>query len=297
MARLRTGRFLVSVIVLAGIIAIPLLAFGQKYRIFSSEEYGFSMKYPDTWVKIDNPPGNYYVVFQAPDKIEGYRNRIQVAAHRPVKDPTEVFLQEMRNGVKEMQKSSAGQKPEQLRVRIVDEGEFKCDVPGAYYFVIQAFEDKENIWLDIVVVFYKYDKTLLRVSCLAPPKSMERYHKIFNDVLVSVRFQPTSEATAEPPKPSPVPPPAPGTPSAAPRPERTTEAPAPATQPPAPMVRPGQPAAPAPGVAAPRTLSPAAPQVETVAPGTPTEPAPGGRPVPRGPLRQPTRPPSTGIVE
>lgn len=194
---------------------VPVSAISQDLNEFRSDEYGFVMKYPATWVKIDNPKGNYYKVFQAPDLTDGFRPRIHVAAHKPVKDSIEVFLDEMRKGIKDLQKGSSEGKQ---AVRILDEGPFECDVPGAYYFFIQALEDKLSIWMDIVIVFYKHDNTLLRISCLAPSKSMEKFHQLFNDVLISVRFTdggaPASQET--------------GTDVSQPQPEESAETPAPA---------------------------------------------------------------------
>lgn len=265
MAMLRTGRHAVAcAIMIMAFLAIPLLVEAQELKTFTSKEFGFTMKYPASWVKIDNPKGNYYVVFQAPDMTDNFRNRIHVAAHKPVKDPLSVFLQEMRNGIKDLQKKTGNQPKEKQTVRILQEGEFKCDVPGAYFFFIQALEDKLKIWMDIVIVFYKHDQTLLRVSCLAPSKVMERYHKVFNDVLVSVKFQPEAPSAAQPSRPSAVPPPSPGT-------------------------------APQPAVEAPqrqRQMAPA-PQTRPAQPPSAIQPERPGRPAPRGPLRRP----STGIVE
>ena len=73
------------------ILVIPAISSAEDYKVFTSEEYGFTMKYPATWVKLDRPKGNYYVVFQAPDLTDGFRNRIQVAAHKPSKDPLNVL--------------------------------------------------------------------------------------------------------------------------------------------------------------------------------------------------------------
>ena len=110
-----------------------------------------------------------------------------MAAHSPVKDSLEVFKQELRSGITELQgKPSSGK--EKQNVQILDEGDFKCEVPGAYYFFIQAYEEKLKIWMDIVIVFLKNEQTLLRISCLAPSQSMENFYQIFNNVSVSVKF-------------------------------------------------------------------------------------------------------------
>lgn len=175
----------------------PLMVFGMDFKTFTSDEYGFSMKYPATWVKMDKPQGNYYVVFQDPDLTDNFRAKIHVAAHKPVKDQLNVFLQELRNGITDLQKGT-GTAKEKQEVRILDEGEFKSEVPGAYYFFIQAYENTPKIWMDIVIVFFKFDQTLVRVSCLAPSKGMEKFHQLFNEVLVSVRFNQTAPVAEQP---------------------------------------------------------------------------------------------------
>ncbi len=286
----------ISLLIATAVLVIPAISLAEDYKVFSSEEYGFSMKYPGNWVKIDKPKGNYYVVFQAPDLTDGFRNRIHVAAHKPVKDPLNVFLQELRNGIKDLQKKAGGE--DKQEVRIVDEGEFRCEVPGAYYFFIQALENKLKIWMDIVIVFYKQDQTLLRISCLAPSQSMEKFHQVFNDVLVSIRF---AEGKPEA-QPQAVPAPAPGTPPAVVQPTPPTAVP---TQPPGTM------APRTPMQAAPPTSVAPAPQLQPSPPSTgPSGPLPGvqpedpmrqlqppsaPRPGPRAPVRQPERP-ATGIV-
>ena len=254
----RTGRISVySLTLVIVFVCLTGLASAQGYATFTSDEYGFTMKYPDTWVKIDNPRGNYYKVFQAPDLIDNFRSRIHVAAHQPVNDNIEVFLKEMRNGIKDLQKKANESGGGKEVVRILDEGPFACDVPGAYYFFIQALEDKLKIWMDIVIVFYKHDKTLLRISCLAPSKAMEQFHQAFNGVLVSVKFT-GGEAAAE----------------QAPAPATTAQpAPPPATTQPMPEEQ-QQPA----------PLAPPAPTGPTVTPQAPQAP-PGG-----GPMRGPTAP-------
>ncbi|MBI4964261.1 MAG: hypothetical protein HY913_13365 [Desulfomonile tiedjei] len=251
-------------IIIVFLLIVPVTLWAQDYKEFVSDDYGFSMKYPATWVKIDKPKGNYYKQFQAPDLTDNFRASIHVAAHKPVKDPISVFLQEFRNGIKDLQKT-AGAGKEKQEVRILDEGEFKCEVPGAYFFFIQALEDKLRIWLDIVIVFYKQDQTLLRVSCLAPSSSMEKFQQVFNDVLVSVKFSGGEAEVAPPPR---------------------TTAPPTAPAPPQPMVRPGPPAmAPEP-----------APEARPQPPARQMQPAPAPpKPGPRGPSREPERP-ATGIV-
>ncbi|MBI5249591.1 MAG: hypothetical protein HY912_08860 [Desulfomonile tiedjei] len=282
--------FFARILLMITVFVAPAVCHGEDFKVFTSEEYGFTMKYPATWVKVE-PKGNYYVVFQAPDLTDNFRNRIHVAAHKPVKDPLEVFLKELRNGIADLQKGS-GKKTQE--VRIIDEGEFKCEVPGAYYFFIQAFDDKLRIWMDIVIVFFKQDQTLLRISCLAPSQSMEKFQSTFNEVLVSIKFASQGASggaplpqrpleTIQPPAPTtmqPVPPPPP-------RPQTTY----PPTQTPQPPVQPGmipesapeQPRRPSPEM---RLEQQPAPQVQ---------PAPVPRPGPRGPLRGPEGP-STGIV-
>lgn len=291
---------------------MPAFSSAEDYRVFTSDEYGFTMKYPVTWVKIDKPQGNYYVVFQAPELVDNFRSRIHVAAHSPVKDPLDVFKQELRNGIAEIQGKAGGQKDKQT-VRILEEGDFKCEVPGSYFFFIQAFEEKINTWMDIIIVFYKHEQTLLRISCLAPSQSMEKFHQVFNDVLVSVKFD---SAATQPATRPPVP--APGT--AAPQVQQPRPAP--------PMPQPAQPAPPAAGtptqqpVAPPPSVQPAQPQqtpapTQQAVPGreaqqvipTPSQdtqrapqtapgqvqPPAGPRPAPRGPSRTPEGP-ATGIV-
>jgi hypothetical protein len=284
------------VLMVFAILILPSLCWGQDYEVFRSEEYGFSMKYPATWKKIDNPRGNYYVVFQAPEMTDNFRNRIHIAAHKPVKDPLSVFLEELRNGIKDLQKKTGGEAPSP-QVRILDEGEFRSEVPGAYYFFIQAYEPKLKLWMDIVIVFYKHQDTLLRISCLAPASMMEKYHAVFNDVLVSVKFdvQPKAEAPAGPAEePSPVP-----TPREAPRaierapggmvPESEESAPPPRPR----AVQPPSPTQEAP-LAVPRQPVPSTPGLQQEPEERPQPRAP--RPGPgRGPSRQPERP-STGIV-
>lgn len=303
MARLRKGRHLMLCAVILGVtLLIPMLACAQEYKIFKSDEYGFSMRYPADWVKIDNPKGNYHVVFQSPDATNEFRNRIQVAAHKPIKDPITSYLQEFRNGIKDLQKASGEQAKERQTVRIIDEGEFRCDVPGAYFFYLNALDDKSRIWLSVIVVFYKYEQTLVRVACLAPSKVIDRYHKVFNNILLSVRFEPATAAGAEPGRPTAVPPPPPGTPpGAAPQAQPATPlVTRPEATPPAPRVQPRPPAGtlreqPAPPAVAPRPqVMP--PQVQPSQPPEEEQPAVGPRTQPRGPLRRPGTP-STGIVE
>jgi hypothetical protein len=176
----------------------------------------------------------------------------------------------------------------------VDEGEFKCDVPGAHYFFVQALEDKLNIWMDIVIVYYKSNQTLVRVSCLTSSKAMETMHKAFNDVLVSLKF--TEEAGEPPMRPSAVQPPAPGAPEGGPRPvERAPAPPAAGTQPPgygpAPA-SPGPPAAPMQPSGAYQQPAPA-PRPPVAGPA----PAPAPPSAPRGPSRQPRESPGPGMVE
>jgi hypothetical protein len=262
------------------------IASAQGYATFTSDEYGFTMKYPDTWVKIDNPRGNYYKVFQAPDLIDNFRSRIHVAAHKPVTDKIEVFLKEMRNGIKDLQTKANQSGGGKEVVRILDEGPFACDVPGAYYFFIQALEDKLKIWMDIVIVFYKHDKTLLRISCLAPSKAMERFHQTFNEVLVSVRF-PAPGTAGEQPAPAATTAPAPAPPTAQPAPAPTVTQPAPEPQP-----------TPAPATPAPEAQS-VAPPAQPAQPSPPSSAGPTrGQSAPPAPRR--TQPPPsqgpTGIV-
>jgi len=257
------------------IFMVPLSAFAADFKTFSSDEYGFSIKYPATWIKIDKPQGNYYVVFQDPDLTDNFRAKIHIAAHKPVNDPINVFLQELRNGITDLQKGT-GTAKEKQEVRILDEGEFKCEVPGAYYFFIQAYENNPKTWMDIVIVFYKFDQTLIRVSSLAPSKSMEKFHELFNEVLTSVHFNPTAPVSSQNVQQN-------LAPGAAPT----------QTQPSAPAPASPQPVAPSP------QQQPAPPPViQNSSPAPLPGPAPAGpaqRPGPRGPARESDRP-ATGLV-
>jgi hypothetical protein len=296
----RIGSFLgFPLFVAIAILVIPAISLAEDYKVFTSEEYGFSMKYPANWVKIDNPKGNYYVVFQAPDLVDGFRNRIHVAAHKPVKDPLNVFLQELRNGIKDLQ--GKAEKKDKQEVRIQDEGEFRSEVPGAYYFFIQALENKLKIWMDIVIVFYKHDQTLLRISCLAPSKNMEKSHQMFNDVLVSVKFTEGKPET-RPSAPQAVPAPTPGAPTQppvqpgpsgamTPQPQPQPTPPAPGT--PQPQVRPAPPSTAPESTPGPSSPLPGVQQEQPMRQlQPPPAPRPGG---PRAPVREPERP-ATGIV-
>jgi hypothetical protein len=265
---------LMSVTIL--LFALPWISRAEEYKTFSSEEYGFTMKYPSTWVKIEKPKSNYYVIFQSPDLTDHFRNRIHVAAHKPVKDPLNVYLQEFRNGIADLQKQvgSAGAKEKQ-EVKLIDEGEFKCEVPGAYYFFIQAYESNLKIWMDIVIVYYKHEQTLLRISCLAPSSVMEKFQPLFNDVLVSVKFATEGKPASTQPAPA-------------------------APLPPAPGVS-GPPARLAPAPVSPQETRPnlqrREPGAVQVPPKQPSQqPAPAPRMGPRGPVSGPERP-GTGIVD
>ncbi len=263
-----TKTFAIAAIFL--ICLVPASIFAADFKTFTSDEYGFSMKYPATWIKIDKPQGNYYVVFQDPDLTDNFRAKIHVAAHKPVNDPLKVFLQELRNGITDLQKGT-GTAKEKQEVRILDEGEFKCGVTGAYYFFIQAYENSPKTWMDIVIVFYKLDQTLIRVSCLAPSKSMEKFHELFNEVLTSVHFTAQTPAANQNDQPNA----APGAPVQASPPTSVT---------------------PAPQQLQPAELPSSVGQNSTSVP--PPGPAPAGpaqRPGPRGPARDSDRP-ATGIV-
>uniref|UniRef100_A0A7C4AQF5 Uncharacterized protein n=1 Tax=Desulfomonile tiedjei TaxID=2358 RepID=A0A7C4AQF5_9BACT len=311
MSLLRAGTLIKLVVASVGIIMLlPTIGWTQDFLVFKSDEYGFTMKYPATWVKIDKPQGNYYVVFQAPELTDNFRSRIHVAAHAPVKDSLDVFKQELKQGIADMQKNTAGSKDQQT-IKILDEGDFKCDVPGAYYFFIQAYEEKLKMWMDIVIVFYKHEDTLVRISCLAPSQSMEKFHQLFNSVLTSVKFVPVgAPAPAQTPAPPQgMTPPAPSTQApATPQQESPRQvAPQPQTQTPqqpapAPQVQPQQPQPPSaatPPPAAPVQPSQPRPQpapTTTQPQPQPSQPAPAGPPPgPRGPARTPEAPP-TGIV-
>lgn len=287
---------------LALLFLLPVISSAEDLKVFTSDEYGFTMKYPASWVKIDKPQGNYYVVFQAPELVDNFRSRIHVAAHSPVKDSLEVFKQELRSGISELQGKSSTPKEKQT-VQILEEGDFKCDVPGAYYFFIQAYEDKIKIWMDIIIVFFKNDQTLLRISCLAPSQSMEKFHQIFNNVLVSVKFTQSPATQTQPPQqpPARVSPP----PSGAAQPQlQPTMPPAGVGATPKPTAEPpgGQPqpqVAPPPQTMKPQAQpapAPTATQTQPPAPAGPAaQPSPAPRPAPRGPSRTPEGP-ATGIV-
>lgn len=290
-------------------ISFPLIMWGSGiqaqtgYTTFNSQEYGFSMQYPNDWVKLDKPRGNYYVVFQAPDLMDNFRNRIHVACHRPVKDPLKVFLDEFRNGIKTLQEQSKGRGSDSEEVRILDEGQFMGSTPGAYYFFIQALDDKLKIWMDIVIVFYKHEDTLLRISCLAPSKGMEQMQPIYNKVLVSVQF--TGQQQQQPAVttgPSAVPTPSPGE-----GPSPTGPTPAqpsgPANNQPAPPTGPTGPATDTGGPTSGPSVTPQGPaQPGPTQPGPSMAPAPGnqpgpgvGAPAPAGPTSGPGSGP--GIVD
>jgi hypothetical protein len=259
---------------------------------YYNEEFGFAMRYPATWVKVDQPKGSYTAVFQDPGMPAC---KIHVAAIGGAKDRLEKYIEETRNGIKDLEKQSVP--AEQQAVQMIDEGSFKCDVPGAYFFFLKALEDRPKMWINVVIVFYKQGETLVRVSCLAPESKMDQFHDLFNKVLVSVNFGATE---AVPTRPTAVPPPPPGGPTApstlvqppattTPRPEVAPVAPRPPQ--PTGMIQPVQPSPPV--MRQPETGVPAT-QVRPVQPAAPEEQAPAPRTPPRGPLR---KPPATGIVE
>jgi hypothetical protein len=245
----------------------PTLAIAQDFKVFNSDEFGFSMKYPGSWFKNDQPKGSYFVVFTAPDLSDNVRPRINVAAHKPVKDPMNAYLNDFRKGIADLQK-------EKQEVKIIDEGDFKSESPGSYYFFIRTYELNLKAWLDIVIVYYKNDQTLVRVSCIAPSSQMEKFHQAFNEVLLSMRF------SADPA-------------SASARPQQPSE-PAPSTlQPPSQQVQPVQPRT---QQGQPQTGVPSVfrqeQETSTVAP----QPSAPARPLgPRGPSRDLERP-GTGLV-
>jgi hypothetical protein len=271
------GRLKLTVLMSVTILlfALPWISRAEEYKTFVSEEFGFTMQYPASWVKIEKPKGNYYVIFQSPNLTDNFRNRIHVAAHKPVKDPLNVYLQEFRNGIADLQKQAGGAAArDKQEVKLIDEGEFKSEVPGAYYFFIQAYENNLKVWMDIVIVYYKNEQTLLRVSCLAPSSVMEKSQPLFNDILVSVKFAPEGTPSSTQPGPG------------------TLPAPPPVTSPP--QTRP------TPAPAAPREMRPSLERREPSVQVQPTppsqQPAPAPRPGPRGPVGGPERP-GTGIVD
>jgi hypothetical protein len=300
---------LINFVILSALViasAFPVAVSAQDYKVFTSDEYGFSMKYPSSWIKIDKPKGNYYVVFQSPDLVENFRSRIHVAAHSPVKDSISVFAQELKSGITDMQKKAKEAGSDKPPVTILDEGEFKCEVPGSQYFFIQAYDENSKIWMDIVIVFYKTENTLLRISCLAPSSAMESYQKTFNEVLLSVKFASSGSTTqidrsvpaasTPPGRPAPQPaqpgqqqllPPQPSVPSQL-RPQTQPEA------------TPAQPQSrtitPASRIEQPSSPSQTSPSVQTSPQSGQTSPGDtGSRPVPRGPMRDSDRP-TTGII-
>lgn len=247
------------------VLAFSSSVFAQDFKSFTSDEFGFSMRFPGTWFKNDQPKGSYYVVFTAPDLADNVRARINVAAHKPVKDPMSAYLNDFRKGIADLQK-------EKQEVKIIDEGEFKSESPGSYYFFIRTYETNLKAWLDIVIVYFKNDQTLVRVSCIAPSSQMEKFHQTFNEVLLSVKFTADSGVSARPQQPAP--------------------APQPSVQQPAPQVQPVQPRTP-------QTQTQSGPpsvfrqEQEQQAPLQPSAPArPSG---PRGPSRDLDRP-ATGLV-
>lgn len=290
-------------------LAFPVVVSAQDYKVFTSDEYGFSMKYPSSWIKIDKPKGNYYVVFQSPDLAENFRSRVHVAAHSPVKDSISVFAQELKSGITDMQKKAQQAGSDKPPVTILDEGEFKCDVPGSQYFFIQAYDENSKIWMDIVIVFYKAENTLLRISCLAPSSAMESYQKTFNDVLLSVKFassgsttqidRPAPPASSSPARPAPqatpstqpqLLPPQPSVPTQV-RPQTQPE-PSP-TQPQSRTVTPSPPAS---RVEQPSSTGQTSPSIQTnPQPGQTSPNDAGSRPAPRGPMRDSDKP-TTGII-
>ncbi len=273
MARTRVG---VLLAVLAGlllaVVANPAPVGAQKYNEFYSEEYGFSMKYPATWVKLDEPKGGYYKVFQTPEPVVGKaRVQINVAAHKPVNASIDVFLNEFRNAVKDLQEKSNNAPGSPKQVRQLHEDKYDCDVPGAYYFYIEAFDEQAATMMRVVIVFYKHEDTLVRLSCLAPATHMDQFRPAFTDVLQSVTFKGAQAAT-----------PAPGPSVESVQPTRPS-----AVRPPAPAP------APSPGPAV-RPVEREPRAVEQQVGPPPAAPTPS--PAPKGPQRKP-REPSTGLVE
>jgi hypothetical protein len=268
MKLLRVGLILMGVTALLSALAVgPSEVDAQPYSLFHSDKYGFSMKYPANWVVLDDMEGgNYYKVFQAADPVGKVRPRINVAVHKPVKASIEVFLNEFRTAVKDLE-SKSGNSSGPKKVRLLDEGKFDCDVPGAYYFFIEALEEKVKQMMNVIIVFYKNEDVLLRVSCIAQNDKVEQFHNTFNDVLLSINFKPV-QAQTTPASPAPITQPT----------ERPT-APVPGPQTVAPT---GQPAAPP-------TPTTAAPPIRT--PTSPTMTAPAGpTSVPRGPTSNPAGP-------
>jgi hypothetical protein len=261
MAKLRTvGNFLLTAVLMGTIVLVALPADSQELKTYSNEEFGFNMKYPASWVKIDQPKSQYTPVFQDPNLVDDYRPKIHVAAIKGAKDSLEKYLEETRNGIKDLATKSVP--PEQQSVQLLYEGEFQSDVAGAYFFFLKALEERPRIWVNVIIVFYKHDDTLVRVSCLAPESKMDRFHSLFNKVLLSMNFGLSAAGQPVPPRPTAVPPPAPGAPA-----------------PPGPSVQLPTETTPGPGGAP--VAPPAGTQVGPVQPPTPEE----WPPAPRGPAR------------
>jgi hypothetical protein len=168
-------------------VGFPGSGLGEQFNVFRSEEYGFVMKYPADWIKNERPEGNYYIVFEALAVMGNFRCRIHVAVHSPVGDTLAEMVQGLRKGISDLQ-DKAGVREGEEQLQILDEGGFKCNVQGAYFVYLRVYDTSLRSWMDTVIVFYKHKEILLRVSCLAPSHFMERQHRMFNEVLLSVTF-------------------------------------------------------------------------------------------------------------
>ena len=275
MKLLRVGLILMGVMALLSAWAVgPSVVDAQPYSLFQSDKYGFSMKYPADWIILDDMEGgNYYKVFQAAEPGGKVRPRINVAVHKPVKASIEVFLNEFRTAVKDLE-SKSGNSGGPKKVRMLDEGKFECEVPGAYYFFIEALEEKVNQMMNVIIVFYKHEDVLLRVSCIAQHDKVQQFHNAFNDVLLSITFKPVQAQTA-PASPAPI-----------------TQTPAPPKQPaPGPAaVTPEAPSSTPAAPSMPRSSGPTSTSPIVTTPSGPTSTPKG----PTGPSRAPSSP--GGIV-
>ncbi len=180
-------RVLVGFLLAILLAGYPSAGVTEQFRAFRSDEYDFAMKYPGDWIMNDRPEENYYVVFEAPELIGNFRCRIHVAVHAPVEESLGDVVQEVRKGIDDL-KDKSGTREGEKGVQILDEGPFKCGVPGAYFIYLRVYDTSLKTWMGTIIVFYQYKETLLRVSCLAPSRFIESHHRMFNDVLLSVNF-------------------------------------------------------------------------------------------------------------
>ena len=116
MARLRSrGIVVLTAVMAATIVLVALPAASQEMKNYYNEEFGFAMRYPATWVKVDQPKGSYTAVFQDPGMPAC---KIHVAAIGGAKDRLEKYIEETRNGIKDLEKQSVP--AEQQAVQMID---------------------------------------------------------------------------------------------------------------------------------------------------------------------------------